>query len=79
MNTLVSLKEHIDLFRKLAIPYKKQLVTMVIDIMKQHYAEAQDQLVDTSNNERMTIKDFIDAIMTPEPKEAKNNAPKTKG
>jgi gas vesicle protein len=65
---MVSLNEHITLFRKLHIPYKKQLVKMVADLMKQHYSLAQDRLIDTSNNETMTIEEFLNQIMTPQEK-----------
>ena len=64
---MVTLKEHIDLLRKLYIPYKKQLVKLIADIMKDHYRALDDMLVDTSNNETMTLTEFINQIMTTPP------------
>ena len=66
---MATLKEHIDLLRKLYIPYKKQLVLLVFIIAKDHYRNSDNTLVDTSNNETMTLEQFIDQIMTT-PKEA---------
>jgi gas vesicle protein len=65
---MVSLNEHITIFRKLHIPYKKQLVQMMIHIMKDHYSLARDCFVDTSNNETITIEEFLNQIMTPQEK-----------
>ena len=67
---MVSLKEHIELLRKLYIPYKKQLVKLVATAIIDHYSQSRNLLVDTSNNETMTIEQFIDQIMTT-PREAK--------
>jgi len=64
---MVSLKEHIDLLRKLAIPYKKQLVKYVSNVIIDHYSQARNLLVDTTNNETMTLDQFIDQIMTTPP------------
>jgi hypothetical protein len=66
---LVSLDEHIDLLRKLAIPYKKQLIKYVANVFIDHYSQAHNLLVDTTNNTAITIEHFIDKIMTT-PKEA---------
>jgi hypothetical protein len=66
---MVTLKEHIDILRKLYIPMKKQLVLLIFTIAKDHYRNSDNTLIDTSNNETMTLKQFIDAIMTT-PKEA---------
>lgn len=66
---MATLKEHIDLLRKLYIPYKKQVFKLIADLMIQHYSEVRNLLVDTSNNEAMTLEQFIDQIMTT-PKEA---------
>ena len=61
---MVTLKEHIDLLRKLYIPYKKQLTLIIFNIAKDHYRPSNDTLVDTSNNETMTLEQFINQIMT---------------
>jgi hypothetical protein len=66
---MVSLKEHIDLLRKLYIPYKKQLFLYVSNLIIEHYSQARNLLVDTTCCETMTIEQFIDQIMTT-PKEA---------
>lgn len=66
---MATLKEHIDLLRKLYIPYKKQLFKYVSNLIIQHYSQARNLLVDTTNNETMTLEQFIDQIMTT-PKEA---------
>jgi hypothetical protein len=64
---MVTLKEHIDILRKLYIPMKKQLVLLVFTIAKDHYRNADNTLIDTSNNETMTLEQFINAIMTSPP------------
>jgi hypothetical protein len=67
---MATLKEHIDLLRKLYIPYKKQLFLYVSNLIIEHYSQARNVLVDTTNNETMTLTEFIDQIMTT-PQEAK--------
>ena len=67
---MATLKEHIDLLRKLYIPYKKQLFKYVSNLIIEHYSQARNVLVDTTNNETMTLEQFIDQIMTT-PQEAK--------
>jgi hypothetical protein len=61
---MATLKEHIDLLRKLYIPYKKQLLKYVSNLIIEHYSQARNLLVDTTNNETMTLEQFIDQIMT---------------
>jgi len=61
---MVSLKEHIDLLRKLYIPYKKQLFKLIANLIIEHYSQTRNLLVDTTNNETMTLEQFIDQIMT---------------
>jgi hypothetical protein len=67
---MATLKEHIDLLRKLYIPYKKQLFKLIANLIIEHYSQARNLLVDTTNNETMTLEQFIDQIMTT-PQEAK--------
>jgi len=67
---MVTLNEHIDLLRKLAIPYKKQLVLYCYNLFNDHLSgDKGNELADTTGN-RMTIQQFIDQIMTT-PREAK--------
>jgi hypothetical protein len=68
VKTLATLKEHIDLLRKLYIPYKYQLVKYVAQTIIEHYSQARNALVDTTNNETLTIDQFIEAIIKPEAK-----------
>jgi len=64
---MVSLVEHVDVLRKLRIPYKKQLVKYCYILFNDHLSgDKGTELADTTGN-RMTVDAFIDAIMTREP------------
>lgn len=51
---MVSLKEHMEILRKLRFPYKKQLLTMLYHIFKEHTNEIPD------------LEEFIAYVMTPD-------------
>jgi len=62
----MNLQEHIELYRRLKIPFKKQFITLALELARQHYNQELELLVDSGKGQKtMTLKEFVEACMSP--------------
>lgn len=62
----LNLQEHIELYRRIRMPFKRQFLTLALELARQHYNQELELLVDTGKGQKtMTLKEFIEACMTP--------------
>jgi hypothetical protein len=66
---MATLKEHIEFLQKLGIPYKATLIRYLHNVFNEHLSgDKGNELADTMGN-RMTLNQFVEAIIKPEAKQ----------